>query len=101
MVILGILSGSNGLKSWCNEVRLINERLFKSPWFLGAIIVKRANSGKRLNHKWAFSEHFDFFIEKTFWRIFLQHVLKNIDKSPNKFIYYVKYFWINMKILKM
>jgi hypothetical protein len=31
----------------------------------------------------------------------LQHVLKNIDKSPNKFIYYVKYFWINMKILKM
>jgi hypothetical protein len=34
------------------------------------IIIKWTNYDKRLNHKWAFFEHFDFFIEVNFWRFF-------------------------------
>jgi hypothetical protein len=33
---------------------------------MGAIIVKQANNDKRLNQKWAFFEHFEFFIKRIF-----------------------------------
>jgi hypothetical protein len=41
---------------------LIQEQNKKNN-YMGAIIVKWTNDDKGLNHKWAFFEHFDFFIQ--------------------------------------
>jgi hypothetical protein len=53
------------------------------------------------NHKWALYAHFDFFIEKNFWNICLQHVFFNICNSPITFMICVNIFWINPNCLKV
>jgi hypothetical protein len=55
--------------------------------YQGAIIIKWDNGDKGFNHKCALFEHFDFFIERIFWRIFFQHVLKNIYNFLSKLHY--------------
>jgi hypothetical protein len=37
---------------------------------MGVITIKWVNNDKGFNHKWALCEHFDFFIERNFWRTF-------------------------------
>jgi hypothetical protein len=73
---------------------------FFSTFSLGAIIVKQANSDKGLNRKWVFFEHFDFFMERNFWRIFFATWFFKILKSPPINLIFLNYFWINMNFLK-
>jgi hypothetical protein len=37
---------------------------------MSVITIKSANNDKGLNHKWAFCEHFDFFIKRIFGKSF-------------------------------
>jgi hypothetical protein len=45
--------------------------------------------------------HFDFFIKRNFWKIFLQHVPLNIYNPPINYMICVNFFLINVKFLKV